>query len=609
MTCASLIRAFIFAVLFFSSSIAAAAEPDPQAELHAQMQRVRAEEGVTGIVWATIQNANQGQVITGAAGLKNAATGAALQPDDRVHIGSVTKTFIAAGVLRLATQGRLALDTPVLALVPDLNIQNPWADTDPVRVRHLLDHTAGLDDARLWQVFSLKPTPDTPLRDGLPEELTVRVRPGTRHSYSNTGYTVLGLVIEAVTGERYERYLDQNVLAPLGLRDSTFAFVTQGDDPRLAMGHFDDGTSHAAVASYVRPAMQFTTTAADMGRFALFLLGDGRIGDDQFIAADLMRAMGAPQDTEAAKAGLRVGYGLGLSTRDRNGAVGLCHGGNTVGYRAMLCLYPEAKRAFFIAANADSETARYGRFDQALVNALALPARSPDDTTGEAVDMAPWRGFYVPAPNRFAFADLIDRAFGFVRVDVNEGGVVLNPLQGAALQLTRSDGVLFRAPDRLIASHAFMTDGDGTRTFSTGLQTYAQVSWAALLPLWLGLTLGALAAIYIVVTGVASAVRRPKDLFVRPVGPTFIALAVLVFSGPLFLTQSFLAIGDRTPASIVLYVACVATLVAAMFGLWRWMRLRAARRAAAGEAVALICLLAAMALLASGGLWPIRLWA
>ena len=57
---------------------------------------------------------------------------------------------------------------------------------------------------------------------------------------------------------------------------------------------------------------------------------------------------------------MRVGYGLGLATRDRHGAVGKCHGGSTVGYRAMLCLFPQQQRAFFVAINADIEGADYG---------------------------------------------------------------------------------------------------------------------------------------------------------------------------------------------------------------------------------------------------------
>src|SRR5690606_33140698 len=150
------------------------------------------------------------------------------------------KTLIATGLLQLVTAGQVDLDAPVVRYLPALHMPNRWQATDPVRVRQLLDHTAGLDDIRLWQMFSTRATPDTPLLDAFsrdPSLLVIRTPPGTRFSYSNMGYTVAGMVIEAVTGERYETWLDRELLHPLGMHDSTFGFTTQvgpDADPRLA---------------------------------------------------------------------------------------------------------------------------------------------------------------------------------------------------------------------------------------------------------------------------------------------------------------------------------------------------------------------------------------
>src|SRR5699024_1127364 len=115
--------------------------------------------------------------------------------------------------------------------------------------------------------------------------------------------------------------------------------------------------------------MQFTTTAHDMALFSRFIMSDGRIGSETFIDANLLHAMGRPFETEAASAGLPAGYGLGLTRRDRHGVVGRCHSGNTIGYRAMLCTFPQQQKAFFVAVNTDSEAAGYERFNALLVNA------------------------------------------------------------------------------------------------------------------------------------------------------------------------------------------------------------------------------------------------
>src|SRR5690606_11146471 len=124
---------------------------------------------------------------------------------------------------------------------------------------------------------------------------------------------------------------------PLGMRQSSFRFESQAGpdaDAQLAMGHFEDGATQASVPLHLRPAGQFTTTAADMGLFARMLMSNGEIDGQPFIASTLLRAMGRPTTTEAVAAGLLdAGYGLGLNSRDRHGVIGNCHVGTAIGFR------------------------------------------------------------------------------------------------------------------------------------------------------------------------------------------------------------------------------------------------------------------------------------
>ena len=355
------------------------------APLAAEMAAGLKEEGLAGAVWSEVLP--DGTVKVGASGLRDAAKQVPMQADTRVQVGSVGKVALALGVLRLVSEDRLTLDTPLQQVLPELALRNPWLASDPVRIRHLLAHTSGLDNARFWQAFSLHPAPDTPLADafdGGGNLLRVRTRPGSRYAYSNMGYGLLGMVIEKVTGQPYERYLDAQLLQPLGMADSTFAFVTQMStqagtqaDPRLAMGYFEHGVAQPAVPQYLRPAAQFTTTAADMGKLARFLMGDGTLQGSQFIDLALMGALSEPAGTDAAQAGLAMGHGLALAVRDRHNVVGACHPGTAVGFRAMLCIYPEQDSAFFVAFNTDAEHADYERFNRLLLRDLELPLRAP----------------------------------------------------------------------------------------------------------------------------------------------------------------------------------------------------------------------------------------
>ncbi|GGE66106.1 hypothetical protein GCM10011317_24240 [Niveispirillum cyanobacteriorum] len=569
------------------------------------MEAALREQGLTGAVWALVTPEG---VATGAAGLADAGTGEAMRPDHRVQMGSVTKTVLATGVLRLVTMSRLSLDQPLADILPTVAIDNPWTATHPLRLRHLLDHTSGLDDARLWQVFSLLPTPDTPLVQGISrpgKALRLRWPPGQRFSYSNTGYTLLGMVVEAVTGERYEDWLDRELLTPLGMRDSTFGFVTQTGpdaDPRLAMGHFDDGSTQAAIPWFTRPAGQFTTSAADMARLAQFLMDDGMINGLPFIASDLLHAMGHQTGTAAAKAGLPIGYALGLQARDRHGVVGLCHAGNIVGYRAMLCLYPDQGKAFFVSVNADSETASYTALDATLIRSLGLPTLPPLPPVADP-DREKWQGLYTPLPNRFNQFSYLDGLTATVTVAAVSDGLLLTNMQRPDRLLLPLGNGLFRQQDRSIASHVFMDDSEGV-SFSDGGQSYQRVqAWRFWLG-WLSVGVGLLGLGWLLLAGLWRLTFGPRSLG----GMVSIsALLALALPAPFLIWgQSFLALGDATVGSVLLAVVTgllPVALLAALYldrhhtGRLPWL-----------DRFASVAALQWLTVLAAAGLVPLRLW-
>lgn len=576
-----------------------------RAEVGAEMAVVLQEQGLTGATWAFV---TPDGMITGAAGLADASAGTAMRPDHRVQVGSVTKTVLATGVLRLVTMGRVSLDQPVADILPSVAIDNPWAATHPLRLRHLLDHTSGLDDARLWQVFSMRPAADTPLAQGIAHEgqaLRLRWPPGERFSYSNTGYTLLGMVVEAVTGERYETWLDRELLAPLGMRDSTFGFVTQTGpdaDARLAMGHFDDGSTQAAIPWFTRPAGQFTTTAADMARFAQFLMSNGTIDGAGFIATDLLRGMGRQTGTSASRAGLSIGYALGLQTRDRHGVLGLCHSGNIVGYRAMLCLYPDQGKAFFISVNSDSETASYPALDAVLIRALGVPAPAPVPPVVDP-DKAAWQGIYVPMPNRFAQFAYLDELTATIQVTTAPGGLLLTNMQKPDRLLLPLGNGLFRQQDRSIASHVFMRNADGV-SFSDGGQSYQRIPvWRFWLG-WLSVGLGLLGLGWLLLSGLWRLLSGPRSLGAMIPLAALMSLALPV---PLLIWgQSFLQLGDATPGNVVL-AAVTGLLPVALLTALILDRRRPGRGAGIDRAATLAAL-QWLVVLAAGGLIPVCLW-
>jgi CubicO group peptidase (beta-lactamase class C family) len=539
-------------IMMFWASLGSAAESDLQDDL----ETVLADEHLTGVSWMLI--GESGEVSLGAAGLRDNPSQLEFTSDTRFHVGSVTKSLLATGILRLATEGKIELDAPVTRYLPNLSFNNPRNGDVDITVRHLLDHTSGLNDAHLWHMFSERATPNAPLIAAFPNpdvQLRIRSRPGTRLSYSNMGYTLLGMVVEAVVNDSYESYLDEYLLTPLAMSNSTFEFTTQsgeGVDPLLAWGHVDGGSRYAAYPIFLRPAGQFTTTTADLALFAQFLLGDGLVNGEQFIDQTLMRSRGHPNGTEAANAGLDAGYALGLGRRDRHGVIGYCHGGNIVGFVAMLCIFPGENKAFAYSVNTDSETANYGRIDELLISAIGVDEASPPPTAEPAADIAKWYGRYILSPNRFQTFEYIDSVFGAIKISANDSYLKMSSLQQAARQLRPVGDRFFSANDRTTNSHVFLTGDDGEYLISDGFRTFEKTSATYLFAHWTSVLLAIGGLVWIFLSGVVSTVRYRGSMFRRPVAPAFVAMLLLLLPIPFFFAQSFMALGDITLASVLL---------------------------------------------------------
>ena len=577
-----------------------------------EIDNVLIEEGLSGITWAIV--GDEHSTTTGTSGLQDALTGVSFESDTRVHVGSLTKTLLATGVLRLASQGRIDLDAPVIEFLPELFESDPPVGFSDITIRQLLDHTAGISDSYLWQIFSERAHPDSPLVAAFPdpaEQLKVRSPPGSQFNYSNMGYVLLGMVIESATGRRYESYLDDHLLAPLGMHNSTFTFTTQaGDDTdtKLAWGHVDGGSRFAATPMYLRPAGQFTTTAADFGRLLLFLLGDGDIDGEAFVDPSLVAMRGKPWQTKAADAGLIAGYSLGLARRDRHGVVGYCHGGSIVGFAAMLCVFPEEQKAFAYSVNTDSETADYGRLDALFIRELGIAPANAPEASESAPDMSEWYGRYVLSPNRFQQFEYIDSVFGSVKIFADGGDLVLSSLQKNDRFLRPVGARRYSASDRTTTSHVFYRDDD-EYYLSDGFSTFRKTSSAYLIAHWASAALGLLGLGWFFLLGIFSLVRLRWETIRRPGAPATIATFSLLTPIPFFFAQSFVALGDRTIASgllsfvtLLLPLGMLATVMLS-FRAWR------VTRSGFTSFLPAVLVLQWCAVLFVNGLLPLRLWA
>lgn len=545
----SLSLVFLFAInLSFAQS---------NQQLKDEIVNLLAEQKLSGAVWSIVSE--DGKIITDAYGSKNIKTKQTLRATDKVHVGSVSKTILAAGLLRMATLGLFHLDDSIEKYLSKLPVHNQFNTTDPITIRHLIDHTSGLTDAKLWHIFSTTANPDTPLEAvylNSPSILTVQSRPGSIYSYSNLGYTILGMVIQKISKTRYEDYLSENLLKPLGMVNSSFQFIAQATDKDLAFGHFDNGESVAAMPMYLRPAGQFTTTAEDVGKFLKFMMSDGKINGKPFISTKYLSAVGRQERTDAFRKGVPFGDALGAYSRDRYGVVGIAKNGNILGFSAMIYMFSRHKKAFFIAFNMDSETANYDLFNEVLVKHLDVDT-SPFVLKEKNIekDVEKWEGYYIPFITKIEPFGLLDVVFSHTKVELLKTTALLSPFQGKSKTLIYQGNNQFSMKDRTNLSHVFYMNKNGDLLISDGVKTLKKIQGLKILGITLSLFLGITAIIYLFVLSSIDLIRYQLNFKNKPHFWVFIAILFLVISIIAIAAQPFMNLGNFNLASMLLFLA------------------------------------------------------
>jgi len=309
--------------------------------IEAQMEK----EHIPGAVFVLVQN---GRVLYQRGyGVANLATKTPVDPEKTIwRIGSISKVFTAAAVVQLADRGRLKLTDDVNRYLSRFKV--PATFPDPVRFEHLLTHTAGFDEIRPGTRAETA-AGVLPICDFVATRL-VRLRPpGRIISYSTYGITLAGCLVEQVSGTRFENYMSQNVWRPLGM---TRTNIVLPDSLRrdMAQGYeYDNGSNRLADWEWYHttPASSINASGADMGRFIIANLQNGRLGSSRIMSEAAARDM---QRQHATSHPRLAGFAYGFYEDFTHGERIIKHGGNVEGFAAQLTILPERGVGFFIAS-------------------------------------------------------------------------------------------------------------------------------------------------------------------------------------------------------------------------------------------------------------------
>ncbi|MFG6463109.1 serine hydrolase domain-containing protein [Roseateles sp. DXS20W] len=294
--------------------------------------------------------------------------------------GSVSKLFTWTAVMQLVEQGRLDLDAD---LNKYLDFAIPGRNGKALTLRHVMTHTTGFEEVARDLLTYDTPAPD--LGNVLKRYIPPYVYdPGTTPGYSNYATALAGYIVQRVSGKPFDDYMDQHVFGPLGMTQSTFRQpLPDALKGQMSQGYmtWDDKPKGFEVIS-MPPAGSMSAPGADMGRFMLAMLQQGRLGDAQLLKPETVRQMYG-QLTRPLP-GL-LGIGLGFYEQNVNGRRVLAHGGDTVLFHSDLLLFVDDGIGLYISVNAPGHERQGGWLRDKLFEAFAdryLPDARPPTTPG-----------------------------------------------------------------------------------------------------------------------------------------------------------------------------------------------------------------------------------
>jgi len=376
----------IVLALCLGPAAVAAAPPTPAAfapEAEALLARNYPAEGPGA---AVLVARGDTVLFRGARGEADIATHAPLRPDSVFRIASITKQFTAAGLLTLVEAGKVSLDDPLSKYLPD------YPGGEAITLLQLLNHTAGL---RNYSGL-IGQAEDANTRDRSTAGIIALFRdqepefaPGARWAYSNSGYALIGAVIEAVTGRPWHLYLEETLFRPLGMRNTGYGHRTPLAARQVQGYAYRDG----AVAPMQPMSMTLPHAAGSLVSTADDLLTWNRaLHEGRVLKSETYRRMVTPVGKAEA-----AGYGFGLYADTVRSSPALWHGGHIFGFTAVLLYLPGPDITVVVLENDDSanspDTAR-NLARKLAARAVGDPYPEPQAVQADAATLQPAEGLY-----------------------------------------------------------------------------------------------------------------------------------------------------------------------------------------------------------------------
>lgn len=275
------------------------------------------------------------------------------------RLGSVSKMYAALAILKLQEQGKLSLKDEIRKLIPEIEYENPWEDTHPILVEHLLEHTAGFAYWYYAELGDNDPSPKT-LKQSLdfyPSSRVSKFVPGSRSSYSNVGIATAAYIVEKVSGMTYEEYIDKYFFAPMGMENMTFLQTPAYQN--LGAKLYDNGIEVDYLHIIYRPAGALNSSIKDMQPMLQFFINRGQVNDAQILTDSSLKRMERMESLFVPEYKVFDNGGLCSQRSSFKGQIYHGHGGHVPGGVAKFAYLPKHNMAFAVLTNGTNDQLVY----------------------------------------------------------------------------------------------------------------------------------------------------------------------------------------------------------------------------------------------------------
>jgi CubicO group peptidase (beta-lactamase class C family) len=381
------------------------------------------------------------------------------------RIGSVSKLFIWTAIMQLSEEGKVDLDADINIYLKEFQI--PATYSKPITLKNLMTHTPGFEDlATDGRIFVNNSSDIVPLGKYLKDRMPARIRPpGEVTAYSNYGSALAAYIVAQVSGMSYDKYVEENILLPLGMKNTTF----EQPLPPALLKNMSQGYTYANgdfvevpfEVVQIWPAGSVSSTSVDMAKFMIAHLQNGRYGYERILKESTAKEMHSQLFTNDPKVS---GWTYGFYQMDLNHQDIIMHGGDTLQFHTFLVLLPESDLGLFISCNERFSEPAIGELLTAFMDHYypIAPPPLPDAISGFGQNASLFAGSY--RTTRSAYTNYEKAGVLFQEAQVSSGlnnTLTITGISQDANRWVEVAPLVFRPASGLPASEELVFGGDG----------------------------------------------------------------------------------------------------------------------------------------------------